>query len=101
MATKLPASRKLKRPTLQKDWQLQDAKARFSELFRRALEDGPQRVTRHGRAAVVVLPAEEYERLLNTHAQKGSLVRFFADSPLGSSGIHLERRHDYGRIVEL
>lgn len=101
MPPKLPAFRKPKRPALQRDWQLQDAKARFSELFRRALEDGPQRVTRHGRAAVVVLPAEEYERLLNAHAQKGSLVRFFADSPLAGSGIQLERQRDYGRTVEL
>lgn len=101
MPSSLPSSRKRKRPTIQKDWQLQDAKARFSELFRLAREVGPQRVTKHGRTAVVVLPAEEYERLMSAHAQKGSLARFFADSPLAGSGIQLERQRDYGRTVDL
>jgi antitoxin Phd len=90
-----------KRPAGQQDWQLQEAKARFSELFRLAWERGPQRVTKHGRTAVVVLPAEDYERLSNARAQKGSLVQFFADSPLAGSGIQLDRRRDYGRTVAL
>lgn len=41
-------------------WQLQEAKQRFSELVRRALEDGPQVVTRHGRDAVVVVAAKDF-----------------------------------------
>lgn len=101
MPSSLPSSPKRKRPTIQKDWQLQDAKARFSELFRLAREVGPQRVTKHGRTAVIVLPAEEYERLLSAHAHKASLARFFADSPLAGSGIQLERQRDYGRTVDL
>jgi prevent-host-death family protein len=44
-------------------WPLQDAKARFSELVRRARSDGPQRVTVHGRDEVVVITAEEFRRL--------------------------------------
>jgi prevent-host-death family protein len=44
-------------------WTLQDAKARFSEVVRRARAEGPQRVTLHGRDAVVVLSAEDYARL--------------------------------------
>ncbi len=44
-------------------WQFQEAKQRFSEVVRRALESGPQVVTRHGRPAVVVVAAAEYERL--------------------------------------
>ncbi len=90
-----------KRPAVQKDWQLQEAKARFSELFRLARERGPQRVTKHGTTAVVVLPAEDYERLSSAKARKGSLVQFFADSPLAGSGIQLDRERDYGRTVEL
>jgi len=45
-------------------WKLQDAKARFSEVVRRAQSEGPQRVTVRGRDAVVVISAEEFERLL-------------------------------------
>ena len=44
-------------------WQLQEAKQRFSEVVRRALEQGPQIVTRHGEAAVVIVAAREYEAL--------------------------------------
>jgi antitoxin Phd len=42
-------------------WKLQDAKARFSELVRRAREGTPQHVTVHGKDAVVVVDAERYE----------------------------------------
>jgi prevent-host-death family protein len=44
-------------------WRLQDAKARFSELVRRVRSDGPQQVTVHGRVAVVVISADEFQRL--------------------------------------
>lgn len=45
------------------NWQLQEAKSKFSELMRRTLEDGPQTITRHGRDAVVMVSGEEYRRL--------------------------------------
>lgn len=44
-------------------WQLQDAKNRFSEVVDDALTDGPQIVTRHGREVVVILAIEEYRRM--------------------------------------
>jgi antitoxin Phd len=42
-------------------WQLQEAKAKFSELVQKAIDEGPQTVTRHGKDAVVVLAAEQFE----------------------------------------
>ena len=45
------------------EWQLQDAKNKFSALVDAALAGEPQRVTRDGQSAVVVLAAAEYERL--------------------------------------
>ena len=44
-------------------WPLHDAKARFSELVRKARNEGPQHVTVHGRDEVVVIAAEEFRRL--------------------------------------
>ena len=44
-------------------WQLQTAKQKFSELVERALDEGPQVVTRRGREVVVVLGIDEYRRL--------------------------------------
>ena len=45
------------------EWPLQDAKNKFSELVNAALAGEPQRVTRRGQPAVVVLAVEEYDRL--------------------------------------
>jgi antitoxin Phd len=42
-------------------WKLQDAKARFSELVRKARSGKPQKVTVHGKDAVVVLDPERFE----------------------------------------
>ena len=82
-------------------WQLQTAKARFSELFRRAREEGPQYVTRQGKEAVVILPAEHFERLTGRTGQPASLAEFFAQSPLADAGLDLKRRPDFGRKVKL
>jgi prevent-host-death family protein len=43
-------------------WKLQDAKARFSEVVRRAQTEGPQRVTVHGKDAVVIVSAADYAK---------------------------------------
>jgi prevent-host-death family protein len=45
------------------NWQVQDAKARFSELLETALRKGPQIVTRRGVAAAVLVPIEEWRRM--------------------------------------
>src|SRR6266849_4660399 len=82
-------------------WQLQTAKAQFSELFRRARAEGPQWVTRQGKETVVVLPEEEFDRLSARSRRPQSLVRFFAESPLAKITLDLERKPDYGRPDDL
>jgi len=82
-------------------WQLQTAKARFSEVFRRARSEGPQWITRQGKEAVVMLPAEEFERITARARRPQSLARFFAASPLVGEPIDLGRALDYGRKVDL
>lgn len=84
-----------------RNWQLQTAKAKFSEVFRRARSEGPQYVTRQGQEEVVILPAEEYDRLTARRRQPSSLVNFFAASPLRGARLKLRRKPDYGRKVEL
>ncbi len=44
-------------------WQVQDAKARFSELLDAAINNGPQVVTRRGIETAVLVPIEEWRRL--------------------------------------
>jgi antitoxin Phd len=82
-------------------WQLQTAKARFSELFRRVRSEGPQYVTRGGKEAVVVVPAEQFEDMAARRQQPKSLVEFFRRSPLAGVKLDLRRRRDYGRDVDL
>lgn len=46
-----------------KIWQVQDAKARFSEFLDASLREGPQIVTRRGVEAAVLVPIAEWRRL--------------------------------------
>jgi len=80
------------------DWKLEDAKARFSELVRRAHSEGPQAVTVRGRRAVVVVDAREYERLAGP-ADPTPLVAFLEG--LDMPGLDLVREDDRGRESEL
>jgi antitoxin Phd len=86
-------------PPSSQRWQLQPAKAQFSEVFRRARERAPQVVTKQGKEAVVILAIEEFERLTRRAAQPKSLSKFFAESPLAKLAIDLQRIPDYGRVV--
>ena len=72
-------------------WSLHEAKDNFSALVDAALAGEPQRVTRRGRPAVVVLAAREYERLRRLEQ---------ADAPtLGE--LLLEIPQDYGEFDRL
>lgn len=82
-------------------WQLQTAKAQFSELFRRARTEGPQVVTRQGKEQVVVLRAEHFAQLTKRARQSKSLVTFFAESPLARTTLDLSRDPDPGREIQL
>jgi len=79
-------------------WKLEDAKARFSEVVRRARSEGPQRVTVRGRDAVVVISAEELERLLPP-TRSLPFVRFMEGPYV--EGLELDREPNHGRDAEL
>ncbi len=44
-------------------WQVQDAKARFSEFLDATIKKGPQVVTRRGVETAVMVPIKEWKRL--------------------------------------
>lgn len=96
-----PSKKKRGQAIPPKRWQLQTAKARFSEVFRKARTEGPQWITKQDKEAVVMLPAEEYENLTARARQPKSFMQFLAESPLVGSGIDLGREKDYGRDVDL
>jgi prevent-host-death family protein len=80
-------------------WKLQDAKARFSELVRRARTEGPQRVTVRGREAVVVIAAADLDRLLPPTRDAVPFVTFMES--LSIDGLDLGRERDFGRDIDL
>jgi prevent-host-death family protein len=69
-------------------WRLQDAKAKFSEVVRQARQRGPQRVTLHGRDAVVVVRAEDFDRMRRP-VSGSDIVAALAASPLAE--VNFER----------
>lgn len=80
-------------------WKLEDAKARFSEVVRRARAEGAQRVTVRGKDAVVVIAAEEYEPLKADTRTGADLAAFLQTTGISELDIH--REEDRGRDVEL
>jgi antitoxin Phd len=81
-----------------RSWKLEDAKARFSEVVRRARSEGPQRVTVRGKEAVVVISTVELERLLPREKHL-PFVEFMES--LYVEGLDLTREPDRGRDAEL
>jgi prevent-host-death family protein len=81
-------------------WQLHEAKARFSELFRRVRSQGPQRVVKHRGEAVVIVTAEAFDRTNERSEQPASLVEFFRSAPTGGRPLELARKRDTARTVK-
>ena len=79
-------------------WTVAEAKAKFSEVLEKAKSEGPQKITKHGRATAVIVAADEWEKKT---ARKGNLAEFFAASPLRGSGIKIRRLRGGMRKVEL
>ena len=63
------------------EWTLQDAKNRFSAVVNAALAGEPQRVTRRGQPAVVVVAVEEYERLRQAEKADAPALAEQTDGP--------------------
>jgi len=78
-------------------WQVQDAKARLSELIERARNEGPQTITRHGTERAVVLSIEDFRALA---AHKPDFKAYLLGGPKVDD-FPIERDRGTGRRVEL
>ncbi len=76
-------------------WALQDAKARLSEVIRKAETDGPQHLTVHGEEKAVVVGAAEYRKLKGEPTGR-AIVEAFARSP--HKEIELEQPRHKGKV---
>ncbi|MCX5516988.1 type II toxin-antitoxin system Phd/YefM family antitoxin [Kaistia defluvii] len=77
-------------------WQVQEAKTKLSEVIDRAISEGPQTITRHGKARAVVVSIDEYEALAK---KRRNFVDFLIDGP--RFDIDIERSKDLPRDIDL
>ncbi len=63
------------------EWQLQTAKNRFSEVVNRAITDGAQTITRHGKPVVVVMSQEEFRKLAPAKEEEFDLLEHLLACP--------------------
>ena len=82
-------------------WQMQEAKAKFAELVRRANSQGPQVVTYRGTDAAVVLSMEEYRRL--KEPQRSFLEHLLSEPKWDDEIVDMinDRSRDTGRDIDL
>jgi len=79
-------------------WQLQEAKARFSELVKNASTLGPQEITVHGEPTAVLISKADFEAL---QKRKPGFVELMRQSPLLGVELELERDRSLDRDIEL
>lgn len=78
-------------------WQIQQAKARLTQLIERACSEGPQTITRHGRERAVVLSIDDYRAL---QAHRPDFKAYLLGGPKVDE-FEIERDRDTGREIEL
>jgi prevent-host-death family protein len=79
-----------------KNWPVKDAKSRFSELLEMAETQGPQTITRHGKARAVVLSVEEFRSL---EAAKPDFKEYLLSGPK-TDEFEIDRPRDLGRDLD-
>jgi prevent-host-death family protein len=77
-------------------WQLQEAKARLSEVIKHALNEGPQDITLRGEPVAVLISRQDYDRL---SAPKAGFVEFMRRSPM--AGVALDTAREPGLTREI
>jgi antitoxin Phd len=82
-----------------KQWQLQEAKNKLSEVIEEAIHQGPQVITKRGVEVAIVLSYQEYQKMFSAQQK---LSTFFQTSPLAEVELDLSRdKSDARDDVEL
>lgn len=79
-------------------WQLQEVKAQLSDLVKKAILDGPQDITVHGKTAVIVISKEKHDQLTQSTL---SFVEFMKQSPLAKSTLRIKCNKTPCRDIKL
>jgi len=81
-----------------RQWQLQEAKAKFSEVVKLANREGPQEITMRGQPTAILISKEDFQRI---KGKKPSLVALMRSSPLKGIDLDLERDTSPVRNIKL
>lgn len=79
-------------------WQIQEAKAKFSQLVKDANEHGFQTITKQGEPIAVIISKKEFDEITKP---KTSLLDFFKAAPCQDIELDLNRSKDISREIEL
>ncbi len=79
-------------------WQLQEAKAKFSEVINEAIQHGPQIITKHGIETALLISINDYKKV---NKKESKISQFFRNSPLVNINLDLSRPKDISRNIEL
>ncbi|BCG64463.1 MAG: antitoxin Phd [Methyloprofundus sp.] len=80
-------------------WQLQEAKNKFSQVVQYARKE-PQIITLHSKEAVAIISIEDYHKLY-PKKNKTSLLNVMQNSPWAKIELDISRSKDTGRDIEL
>jgi prevent-host-death family protein len=78
-----------------KSWPVQDAKSQFSHVIELAQTEGPQMITRHGKPAVVLVSAKDFQK---RERNKENALEFF--SRFKGLGPYLRRSKELPRKID-
>ena len=81
-----------------KTWQMQEAKAKFSELIKNVVNKEPQLISVRGKPTVVVISFDKYKNLMSN---KISFIKLMRNSPLVGVELDIDRKIDKEREINL
>jgi len=79
-------------------WQLQEAKAKFSEVINEAIQHGPQIITKHGVETALLISVDDYKKV---NKKDLKISQFFQNSPIANIDLDLNHSQDTPREVKL
>ncbi len=79
-------------------WQVQEAKQRFSEVLRAAESGEPQIVTKYGEEVAVLIDIAEYRRL---RGESTGLMSYLRIEPLDDADLEIRRQSDQPREIDM
>ena len=77
-------------------WQLQEAKNKFSQVVKQAQQGKPQYITVHGKPTAVIVSIEDYQKLNQPQTSLSEALMI----PLIENDLDLSRDRDTGRDLD-